>query len=339
MSDQTALLKRPDVIVCRDCHEDVVAAATARSGHAPAAESCINCHQPHVSDAPSLLMASAKETCEMCHDVSDEDLVSAHLGAELARLDCLGCHDPHGTGHPSLLARNLHAPLLNGCETCHEETYDTLVSDGESALCLICHDDIGDLAERAGVRHDALELARCVDCHNPHAAAQPSLVKSPAGAVCADCHADQMAGEDEVAHRVIESIGCEACHEPHGGENPKLLRLEGDQLCLACHDPRSLALPKTDPEVLVLGKFRMATMDARSMASLRLSEDRQQGHPIARHRVAGQPTREELQKTETTFKDEMTCLTCHDPHKGRSSKILLWEASTSMDACMHCHPK
>jgi len=339
MSDQAALLKRPDVFVCRECHEEVVAAATARSGHAPAAESCINCHQPHVSAAPSLLIASPKETCEMCHDASDEDLLSTHLGADLSRLDCLGCHDPHGTGHPSLLARNLHAPLLDGCDTCHEDSYDNLVLDGESELCLICHDDIGDSSKRASVRHDALGVARCVDCHNPHASAQASLVKRPNGAVCTECHSDQAAGNGEVAHRVIEVIGCEACHEPHGGENAKLLRFGGDRLCLECHDPRTLDAPKTEPEILVLGKFWMSAMEVRSMATLRLSEDRQEGHPIARHRVAGQPTREELNKTETTFKDEMTCLTCHDPHKGRSSKILRWEASTSMDACMHCHPK
>ena len=339
MSTQPALLTRSESLVCRPCHEDVVDAANAKSGHAPAAESCVYCHQPHVSEVPSLLLAPPIETCEMCHDVTDEELAGSHLGADLSQLDCLGCHDPHGTGNPSLLARNLHAPMLNGCDTCHEESHDSLVSDGDSSLCLICHDDIGDLAEGAPVPHAALEMARCADCHNPHASAQASLVKSPDGAICAGCHSEQAATDGEVAHRVIEVIGCEACHEPHGSDNPKLLRLGGDQLCLSCHDPRTIEVPRDDSETLVLGRFRMSAIDVRAMATLRLSEDRQQGHPIARHRVAGQPTREELKRTDTTFKDEMTCLTCHDPHKGQSREILRWDASRSMDACMHCHPK
>jgi predicted CXXCH cytochrome family protein len=142
-----------------------------------------------------------------------------------------------------------------------------------------------------------------------------------------------------VAHGVVELIGCEACHEPHGGENPTLLRVVGDQLCLSCHDPQSVRLARDASEVLVLDRFRFSAAEAKSMATLRLSEDGQQGHPIANHRVAGRPTPDELKKTETTFKDPMTCLTCHDPHKGRSREILRWDAASSMDACMHCHPK
>jgi len=75
------------------------------------------------------------------------------------------------------------------------------------------------------------------------------------------------------------------------------------------------------------------------MARLRLSPDGQTGHPVANHRVAGLPTGQGLRKVETTFEGEFSCLTCHDPHKGRSKMMFRWEAASTQEVCRHCHPK
>ena len=77
----------------------------------------------------------------------------------------------------------------------------------------------------------------------------------------------------------------------------------------------------------------------RDVASLRLSPDGLTGHPLAKHRVSGTPTKAELKNTDTLFEGELSCLTCHDPHKGRSRHILRWEAASPMEACLQCHPK
>ena len=47
----------------------------------------------------------------------------------------------------------------------------------------------------------------------------------------------------------------------------------------------------------------------------------------------------DVKETDTEFEAELTCLTCHDPHKGRTRTILNWDASSPTDACLHCHPK
>jgi predicted CXXCH cytochrome family protein len=337
MSGFAPLLKAGGPDLCRSCHSEVVDSARAETGHAVAADDCLACHQPHVSDEATLLLSPAEELCTMCHDIEDSELVGAHLGADLAGKDCTECHSPHGAGHPTLLARNVHAPLLDGCDTCHEGAWNQLMEDGESPLCLICHDDIGEHADSAEFPHPAMEVARCADCHNPHASAQNKLVKWPAGAVCTECHEDQAAGPGEVSHAIIRLVGCEACHDPHGGDSETLLRKNGDALCLSCHGPNSVPLADGETTVRLMDRFEIAAKD--SPTALQLSADNVWGHPILGHRVAGVPTEEVLRRVDTTFDGELSCLICHDPHKGRSSELLQWDAASAMDACLHCHPK
>jgi predicted CXXCH cytochrome family protein len=339
MSSQARLLKRPGSELCAECHESVVGAATAETGHPPAAEDCVNCHAPHSSAERSLLTAPAEEICGICHDRDDSDLSEKHLGADLNRVECLSCHTPHGSGNDSLLAQNLHAPILDGCDTCHEGSWNQVAENGESSLCLICHEDIGEASEEAATPHPAMEIARCADCHNPHASAQDKLVKAPRGEVCTQCHDDQAAAEGEVNHEVIALIGCQACHEPHGGEGETMLREQGNLLCLSCHSRDLLNTASSDSDLTLLGRFKVSRTQAEAMASLRLSADGQVGHPLSDHRVSGTPTPEELERATVTYEGDLTCLTCHDPHKGRSRLILQWGAASSMEACMHCHPK
>jgi predicted CXXCH cytochrome family protein len=340
MGDQPKLLRVVGPDVCDACHGEVVAAARAETGHYPAAEDCGNCHSPHTADQPALLNADAGELCSGCHDLADEALGTAHLGADPAALECVSCHTPHGSGHPKLLATTLHPPVLDGCEMCHEGSHDELMEDGESALCLVCHDDVGELAAQSPVPHAALEMGTCADCHNPHASAQASLLAAPGDAVCANCHEDQAPGEGEVAHGVIDLLGCQACHEPHGGEREKLLRAETTELCLGCHDPSRVNPVEDQPTVTVLDRFELAPEIVRAMASLRLTPDGQFGHPTESHRVLGTPTDEKLRdwNIDTDHVGELTCVTCHDPHKGRSKLILRWNARSSAEACRNCHP-
>jgi predicted CXXCH cytochrome family protein len=339
MSDQRTLLLRDAAELCATCHEPVVKATKGPNGHPPAEEDCLNCHQPHASAGESLLSAEPGELCRLCHDVEDEQLVGAHLGAPLERLECLACHTPHGGEHQKLLASNLHAPLLDGCETCHEGSHDQLMEDGESSLCLICHDDIGEAASQAQVPHAALELGRCTDCHNPHASPQKKLVKQPGGQVCAECHEEQAPAGNEVAHGVIDLIGCQACHEPHGGEKAKLLRDDVEPLCRSCHDESQVEVPTDGSDAVLLGRFTVPRELVQGMASLKLTRDGQHGHPVPGHRVSGTPSESELHGVETTFTGALTCLTCHDPHKGRSAAILQWNTKSPVDACLNCHPK
>ncbi len=325
--------------LCEDCHGPIVEHARADTGHFIAAEDCLACHRPHSSDQPALLISSQAELCAECHDTSDPDLAASHLGADPASLTCTGCHSPHGDGQPSLLASNMHAAIADGCDVCHDGAADRLIADSSTDLCLFCHDDVAETAAAAEVPHLALEVGDCTDCHNAHASPRPRLLLGNPGEECTACHDEQAAGPDEVAHGVIELVGCEACHEPHGGNREKLLREAGSELCLACHDS-SLTTPRAGSEtVQLLNRFAVPAAKLQSMAGLRLTPDGQHNHPVMDHRVLGRPTEKELSRTNSTFDGELTCLTCHDPHKGRSKELLQWGAASSMEACLHCHPK
>jgi predicted CXXCH cytochrome family protein len=318
----------------------VVAAAQAKTGHPPAREDCGSCHQPHRSDQPRLLGDKAQALCAGCHDPSDAALKKAHLRADLGKLDCLTCHSPHGEGQKKLLARNVHPPVLDGCDSCHEGRFDKLASGGPPALCLTCHGDVGELAQKAKVPHAAMQMVGCNECHNPHASPQRRLVKSPGAGPCETCHADQVAGPGESAHEVIATFGCGACHEPHGGAQAKMLRQSGNALCLACHDARNhKADPKQPGVVRVMDRLDLTAAQAKALATLRLSADGQRDHPIPGHRAVGKPGPKELERRNIKFEGELGCLTCHDPHKGASRQLLRWGARSATDACAHCHQK
>ncbi len=334
MSDVEPLLRAEGPALCASCHPGEAKAATGDGGHAPAAEACTTCHQPHAAARRYLLDDAPPELCLGCHDA--DDLRAPHLGADPESLTCTDCHTPHGSDNPKLLAANLHPPLLDGCDTCHEGAYDRLEADGGSELCLACHDDIGEAAAAAKVPHPAMELARCADCHNPHASPQEHLVKEPAGGECLACHDDMGPREGETAHGVITLIGCRACHEPHGGQRPRLLRAEGDALCLACHDASHAPARGSSQPVTVLGRFEVPAHAARRMAVVELTDGK--GHPVSGHRAVGPPTRQEVERAETTFTGTLGCLTCHDPHRGRY-RLLRWDAESPFAACSHCHPK
>ncbi len=339
MSDQSRLLLDDGGRLCGSCHAEILDAARAPSGHPPAGEDCLNCHRPHASDQPRLLASPPHDLCGGCHDSGDADLTKAHLGADLASLTCTDCHTPHGSGHPHLLARHLHPPVLEGCETCHEGTSGRLVEGGGPALCLMCHEEIGDRAAKSEIPHPAMDVARCVDCHNPHASNQERLVKQPGGGECLACHDEKGPRAGESAHGAITVIGCRACHEPHGGTRAGLLRIAGPELCLSCHDPARSKPDDALGTVRLLGRFDVPVESARAMARLRLSADGQRNHPVPNHRVLGTPSEDELKRSRTTHRGAMTCLTCHDPHKSRSRSLLLWDAVGPSEACVQCHAK
>jgi predicted CXXCH cytochrome family protein len=339
LSARGGLLAADGGELCGSCHPVIVDAATSASGHAAAADDCLTCHLPHVSDHPTLLTDSASSLCTMCHDPDDADLTGSHLGAAMDRLRCTGCHDPHGTGNESLLATNVHAPLSEGCDTCHEGSAGELMEDGESALCLICHEEVGLSAAEASAPHAAMEIGRCADCHNPHASAEDHLVALPGGGECLQCHDEQGPGENEVAHGIIPLAGCRACHEPHGGDREKLLRAPIEELCLGCHREGSVTAASDEEMALLLGRFEVPRRVALRTARMKLSDDGLEGHPVAGHRVRGTPTQRELRATDTTFSGELSCVTCHDPHKGPSALLLRWGAASSVEACAHCHSK
>ncbi len=338
MSNSTDVLKADGPELCSPCHQEIVAAARGENGHFPAAEDCLGCHTPHVSSGPRLLSSAPKELCLTCHDPDDGELSGKHLGAGMAGLDCTSCHDPHGSAHGKLLARNLHPPLQDGCDTCHEGGADKLMEDGESSLCLMCHDTVGEMAESAQFPHAAMEMIRCADCHNAHASPNERLVSGDGGQVCSVCHDSKTAGEGETGHGAVDRFGCQACHLPHGGDQVSMLRIPGDDLCLGCHGIGTVRIPDDGSSVVLLDRYEVTVDEARALTTLDLFDKNTRGHPIEGHLVRGTPKNKRVNRVQSTYQGELGCLTCHDPHKGTGGYLFRWNAGNRMEACTHCHP-
>jgi len=139
--------------VCFTCHKTQRAEMRRPSRH-PIEEgkvSCSDCHNPHGSAGPHLLVRDdVNDTCYTCHMEKRGPFVRTH---EPVQEDCTICHNPHGTTNPNLL--KIRPPFL--CQSCHQGTShhstvpDPTVVGGVAALsnavimargCLNCYTNI-----------------------------------------------------------------------------------------------------------------------------------------------------------------------------------------------------
>lgn len=133
---------------CFTCHAEQRAEFRRRSRHPvnEATMSCSDCHDPHGSKGPALLLQTTiNDTCFQCHAEKRGPFLWEHPPAAD---DCATCHTPHGSTHQRLLKNR--SPFL--CQACHSEAQhpSTLYSGtglpsatpGRSLLggaCLNCH--------------------------------------------------------------------------------------------------------------------------------------------------------------------------------------------------------
>jgi len=334
------LLQDQSPALCYRCHEAIRAKLTAQHPHPPAVEDCSSCHAPHASPHPAQLTEAPQSLCASCHDLADQALEKKHLGKKLSGVDCLGCHDPHGSEQKALLASgSLHPPFAEGtCDACHEAG-GKLAEGGGNALCGSCHGDLLEQASKAKVPHAALEAGGCTACHSPHAANRPALLRGHGAQPCAACHEEQTAKAGQHQHGVIESVGCHSCHEPHGGDQSRLLRASAEGLCLGCHTPTGVGASRQDGTVKLLGRYPYPAAKAQKLPLLRLSANGQRDHPVSGHRVLGTPSKEELARVETSFRETLHCLSCHDPHRSPGPFLAKMLPSGELVSCETCHRK
>jgi len=104
--------------VCFACHKEQRAQVNRPSRH-PIREgkvACSDCHNPHGSAGPSLLVRDGvNDTCYACHMEKRGPFVRTH---QPVQENCAICHNPHGTTTPNLLRQR--PPFL--CQQCHEPT-------------------------------------------------------------------------------------------------------------------------------------------------------------------------------------------------------------------------
>ena len=78
--------------------------------HAPVAEDCGNCHDPHGSNHPGMLSLRGPMLCQGCHSQAGHPSVAADSSGlpegtpsgYLLGQNCMNCHNAvHGSNHPS----------------------------------------------------------------------------------------------------------------------------------------------------------------------------------------------------------------------------------------------
>ena len=108
--------KQAQTEVCFACHKEQRAQINRPYRH-PIPEgmvSCSNCHNPHGSNGPALMVRhTVNDTCYQCHMEKRGPFLWNH---QPVTEDCALCHDPHGTTIENLL--KWRRPFL--CEQCHE---------------------------------------------------------------------------------------------------------------------------------------------------------------------------------------------------------------------------
>jgi DmsE family decaheme c-type cytochrome len=226
--------------VCAQCHSEL-AAGLASTKHGvktysatPAGmnRGCTACHgdvSAHLKDPikakPALQFTKGKGTpaaqtaaCTSCHG-ADKQLTFWESGRH-ARNDvaCSSCHSIHGrTKEPRI------SPFVTTQRTLEYET------------CNACHLQIrGQILKPS--HHPIVEgKVTCSDCHNPHGALSPNMLKSETpNDQCLSCHTDKR-GPFVFEHPAVAD-NCLSCHMPHGSAHNKLLAEKVPNLCQDCHD-------------------------------------------------------------------------------------------------------
>jgi len=166
---------------CVSCHEDI-------------SSDCGTCHRG-LADLPSVHPVA--EDCSLCHDLSSTVESKLIEGQEFNQDLCFTCHDDkrelletkpvvHGTATECLMCHNPHG-----------STFDTMVRDRTTKICMMCHEEkakqshpvAGHPMEGPKDPHRPGKKLTCTSCHNPHASDHSKLFRFPTLPICSYCHA------------------------------------------------------------------------------------------------------------------------------------------------------
>ncbi len=167
-------IKRTGIDACKACHSETVNAALGMNRvHWPVVDrvACLNCHGPHATRAPKLLLADEKKVCGSCHAdalARQERSLTKHQPVEDGM--CSTCHAPHASNAVSLLAGK---DLGEVCGQCHDWGKHSAHPSGPKVAdprnrnlaldCSSCHRNHGTAFKH--LAHADTKRDLCVMCH------------------------------------------------------------------------------------------------------------------------------------------------------------------------------
>ncbi|NOQ24661.1 MAG: OmpA family protein [Bacteroidales bacterium] len=330
---------------CIDCHSNLI----KKNIHAPAEESCENCHISNDNDHPEgaakgfSLADDVPTLCFYCHEEYSKK--NKHAPAEAG--ECAMCHNSHSSDYPKLLNESrtdklcfechdleipeiniVHAPVEEGaCDECH----DSHQSDNSSflkatspQLCFNCHETAKEQTQKRNV-HAPFE-DDCFNCHQSHSSAEKGLLTEKTPTLCFNCHEGYT---KKNIHAPAESGECSICHNSHSSDYPKLLNeSRTDKLCFECHD---LEIPETN--IVHAPVQEGACDDCHDSHQSDNSSFLKATSPQLCYNCH-ETVKEQTQKRNihAPFADD--CANCHQAHSS-TEKALLTEKTPTL--CINCH--
>lgn len=165
--DQKVLDKRTQSDVCFKCHKDQRAQIRRISAHPLAVTgldntakmSCSDCHNPHGSTGPTLLIKnSVNDTCYTCHAEKRGPFLWEHAPVTD---NCTNCHTPHGSTNQALLKTRV--PWL--CQACHSGDHGAQINSGANLAGGNVTTVNGVQTPGAAAPRAQLAARACLNCH------------------------------------------------------------------------------------------------------------------------------------------------------------------------------
>lgn len=220
--------------VCNKCHEennDSIKNTAHGAKNDANGKACQSCH----GDAAEHVAAKGKKP------IATNKMVKATTADQKSEV-CMSCHA--GGRHLAFWESGKHAKNDVACSDCHSvhgknlnpqaKPFTTTSRPIEADVCGTCHKQVRNATMKPSHHPIQEGKVKCSDCHNPHGALSPAMVKQETvNQQCFSCHADKR-GPYVFPHPVVEE-NCLTCHTPHGSSHGKLLNEKVPNLCQDCH--------------------------------------------------------------------------------------------------------
>lgn len=217
---------------CHDEYETYPVLSIGKTRHGVTADgrtpTCTSCH------GDSIAHLENQEGLENRPEVDRNFKKGTNTPVEVLNEGCMSCHQGGNRMH---WAGSQHANSDVACSSCHQvHTQHDMVRDKKTQgeVCFACHKD--QRAEIARASHHPIPEGKvaCSDCHNPHGASGPTLLKSNTVVeTCTGCHAEKRG--PFLWEHPPGADNCTNCHTPHGSNHTPLLKSRTPFLCQQCH--------------------------------------------------------------------------------------------------------
>lgn len=240
--------------------------------------------------------------------------------------------------HENMIKKSIiHAPVGDGCNTCHEKNEREHPDADGAEFSLI--DSIADLCESCHEKtitkqfvHSPYSEGSCVSCHSPHSSDIASLMKGAnQRETCEECHDLDIAGNN-FGHGPFMSNQCFSCHVGHQSNFESLVIDKEPDLCFQCHTEKVEDLEQAN----VHKAFKDGCLDCHSphtspAENMLLSNDNELCYKCHQNVKANVAAAEVIHEP---LVQQGQCAACHSPHAGELSNLLLNEQP---DLCFKCH--